>query len=132
MDSATRDLIRRRAGDRCEYCLIRREHVVSPLHIDHIVAKQHRFDDDPSNLALACDQCNRHKGPNLAGIDPESGRLVALFHPRHDAWADHFALQGSLIIGLTPTGRATLVVLAINSIRQERRRASLIASGLYP
>lgn len=132
MDAATRDLVRRRAGDRCEYCLIRGEHMTTSLQMEHIIARQHGGDDDPANLALACGPCNLHKGPNVAGIDPASGQLVALFHPRRDVWADHFALQGPAIIGLTPTGRATASVLAMNSVRRERRRAFLVAAGLYP
>jgi hypothetical protein len=32
------------------------------------------------NLALACCYCNRYKGPNLAGIDPQYGNIVSLFH----------------------------------------------------
>jgi 5-methylcytosine-specific restriction endonuclease McrA len=66
MDSATRSLVRQRAGNRCEYCLIRQAHYESALHVEHIVAKQHHGADDPENLALACNHCNLHKGPNLA------------------------------------------------------------------
>jgi len=32
------------------------------------------------NLAFACYHCNLHKGPNLSGIDQESGALVRLFN----------------------------------------------------
>ena len=132
MDAATRELVRRRAGGRCEYCLVRGEHLPAQLQLEHVIARQHRGGDDPSNLALACASCNLHKGPNVAGIDPASAQLVALFHPRRDVWADHFAPRGPTIVGLTPTGRATVVVLAMNSIYQERLRARLLAAGLYP
>ena len=87
MDSTTRVLVRQRAGERCEYCLIRQEHYESALHIEHIVAKQHGGDDAPLNLALSCNHCNLHKGPNLAGLDPKSGQLVPLFNPRRHLWA---------------------------------------------
>jgi 5-methylcytosine-specific restriction endonuclease McrA len=78
MDAATRFLVRQRAGNRCEYCLIHQAHYESALHIEHIVSKQHRGTDDLVNLALACNRCNLHKGPNLTGIDPDSGQIVPL------------------------------------------------------
>jgi len=39
------------------------------------------------NLALACLHCNQHKGPNIAGRNPETGEIVELFHPRQDRGA---------------------------------------------
>lgn len=63
MDAATRNLVRRRAGDRCEYCGLRQE--LSPLaalHMEHVRPKKHGGSDDPDNLALACVDCNLHKG----------------------------------------------------------------------
>jgi len=54
MDAALRIRVAERAGHRCEYCKLHRAHQPSvPLHIEHIVAKQHRKDDSPENLALA-------------------------------------------------------------------------------
>jgi hypothetical protein len=132
MDAATRSLVRRRAGDRCEYCLLRQEHDAATLHVDHILARQHGGDDDPSNLSLACHHCNLHKGPNLSGIDPVSGTLTPLFNPRRDAWPDHFEFQGAVIVGLTPIGRTTALVLALNSPGQFQVRHELIARGAYP
>ncbi len=132
MDEATRKLVRQHAGDRCEYCLHPQEHAETTHHVEHIVARQHLGSDDPSNLALACIHCNSHKGTNLTGIDPDSGALVPLFHPRRDRWADHYALRGAFIVGLTPTGRTTVHVLAMNARRRLSVRAELIAQGLYP
>jgi hypothetical protein len=57
----------------------------------NVVAKQHGGLDGTDNLALACHRCNLHKGPNLTGIDSVAREIVALFHPRRDRWADHFA-----------------------------------------
>ncbi len=126
MDANTRHRVRERAMDRCEYCGLPQSAIpLSTFHVEHIRAKQHDGSDDLSNLALSCDHCNRHKGPNLSGVDPETGDIVPLFHPRQDAWPEHFALQGALIIGLTPTGRATVHVLAMNSSRQIETRSDL-------
>ena len=56
-----------------------------------------------------------HKGPNLTGIDPDSGMIVPLFSPRQQRWADHFALREAMIVGLTPVGRTTVHVLAMGA-----------------
>ena len=130
MDVALRNLVRQRAGNRCEYCGIWQEHVPFALfHIEHIVPKKHGGGDDPSNLALACHHCNLHKGPNLTGIDPESGNVTPLFHPRYERWAVHFELRDETIIGLTPMGRATIQVLNMNAAERVQLRAELKARG---
>ena len=117
MDASAREFVRRRADNRCEYCLLRQEHSQLTHHIEHIVAKQHGGRDDVDNLALACHRCNVHKGPNLTGMDPVSGELVLLFHPRRDRWAEHFLFRGVWIQGTTPIGRATVHLLAMNDPR---------------
>jgi hypothetical protein len=81
MDAATRALVRERADNRCEYCLLRQEYCEFTDHIEHIVSKQHGGRDTVDNLALACHRCNLKKGPNLTGVDPETGELAPLFHP---------------------------------------------------
>jgi hypothetical protein len=109
MDQTFREAIRKRAGNACEYCRMPQE--AAPLiafHVEHIIPKQHGGTDDPAALALACDRRNAYKGPNLTSIDPKTRIVVALFHPRADAWGDHFAILGGEIVGLTPTGRATV------------------------
>ncbi|HSS19497.1 MAG TPA: hypothetical protein VLL54_05435 [Pyrinomonadaceae bacterium] len=56
------------------------------------------------NLALACIDCNLHKGPNLTGIDPNTGVITPLFHPRRDAWVEHFGWDGIYLVGSTGCG----------------------------
>jgi hypothetical protein len=75
------------------------------------------------NLALACYHCNAHKGPNLSGLDPESGALVRLFHPRQDRWDEHFERNGVLIVGRSAVGRATVGLLKMNAADRRRLRA---------
>ena len=125
MTATTREFVRRRADDRCEYCLLPQQHSAITHHVEHIVAKQHGGTDDVRNLALACHRCNLCKGPNLTGIDSFTGEVVSLFHPRRDQWKEHFVLQGSRIEGITNTGRATVQVLAINDARRLELRAEL-------
>ena len=132
MDAATRDLVRRRAENRCEYCQFPQEYSELTHHVEHIVAKQHGGSDDAENLALACHRCNLQKGPNLAGIDPVSGELVPLFHPRRDEWNNHFRLLEVHIEGVTPTRRATVKVLAMNDARRLELRTELRARHRLP
>ena len=130
MDAAVRQLVWHRASDRCEYC--RLAQAAAPaftFHVEHIRARQHRGSDDPSNLALACPDCNRHKGPNLSGIDPESRQLVPLFNPRIHSWDEHFTMQGPRIRGLTATGRATVELLDMNNDERVEMRGELQDAG---
>ncbi|HUY89114.1 MAG TPA: HNH endonuclease [Pirellulales bacterium] len=115
MDAATRRFVRERAENRCEYCGLRQEHSpLANLQNEHILPKKHGGGDDAENLALACIDCNLHKGTNLAGIDPQTGKVAAVFNPRKQLWSDHFEWQGAWIVGLTPIGRATVAVLDLN------------------
>ena len=96
MDAATRELVRDRAGNRCEYCgAVEGLRARIRFHVEHIVARQHGGGDALENLALACHLCNAHKGPNLSGIDAATERLAPLFHPRRDRWAEHFTVLAS-------------------------------------
>ena len=123
--------VRRRCRGLCEYC--RAPEAASPLRfpIDHVVARQHRGSGKLDNLALACGFCNRHKGPNLAGIDPQTSQMFRLYHPRRDRWSDHFQWRGAHIIGKTSIGRVTVVVLAMNNPQQLAIREALIREGVF-
>jgi hypothetical protein len=52
-----------------------------------------------------------------------------LFHPRRDLWTLHFRFSKALIEGATPTGRATVHVLAMNSDIQVELRLALLSRG---
>ncbi len=133
MDASTRELVWSRAGHRCEYCRIHQEdEPFFRLHVEHIVAKQHGGPDDPDNLALACHHDNEHKGPNLSGIDPETGKVVHLFHPRRQRWSRHFRFEGPNIVGRTQCGRTTVAVLALNAQDRLELRAELSSEDVFP
>ena len=78
---------------------------------------------------MACFHCNRFKGPNIAGIDPASGELVRLFHPRTDLWTEHFRFDDARLLGLTPIGRATINVLAMNAEDLLLLRVEILQEG---
>ena len=132
ISAETRSKVRHRASYRCEYCQLSEHHSRLPHHIEHIVAKQHNGSDDLANLALACHRCNLQKGPNLSGIDPNTGAIVPLFHPRTESWFDHFRMNGPVIVGFTPTGRATVRLLSMNDDRRVDLRRTILQHGLYP
>jgi|SRR5262252_6657247 len=86
--------VRERAGNACEYCQLRQQDSpLAALHIEHIIPRVHGGSDDIDNLALACVDCNLHKGTNLTGIDPETGTVTELFHPRNHNWNAHFEMS---------------------------------------
>jgi hypothetical protein len=114
MNQAPVHQIWERAGNRCEYCRIPHPQYRLPFQVDHIIARQHGGATLSDNLALACFHCNRFKGPNIPGLDPDSGQLLRLYHPRRNSWDEHFRLEGARVLGVTPVGRATVRVLAMN------------------
>jgi HNH endonuclease len=132
MDAGTKRLVHRRAQERCEYCwLPQSAQPFVTFHIEHIIPSKHHGTDDPENLCLACERCNLSKGPNLSGIDPETGNVERIFDPRHQSWQDHFEFRGPLIAGLTAVGRTTVNVLAMNEGRRVQLQADLIARGEF-
>lgn len=127
MDAQLRQSVRTRAAYQCEYCRLPQEFSELRFHVEHIISRQHGGGDGIDNLALACPDCNLRKGPNLTGIDPETGEVTRLFDPRRDAWADHFRYEGPNIVGVTSIGRTSTSLLEMN--HPERRRVrELIAN----
>ena len=91
----TRIQVRERAQNTCEYCHLHQDDSpLAALHVEHIIPKIHGGTDGLENLALACIDCNLHKGTNLTGIDPETDTVTKLFHPRRQNWNEHFEWQG--------------------------------------
>jgi hypothetical protein len=60
--------------------------------------------------------------------------MALLFHPRQQQWNEHFAwvAEGDRIIGLTPTGRATVKALQLNRDALLHTRRIWVALGLHP
>ncbi|HBJ86671.1 MAG TPA: HNH endonuclease [Verrucomicrobiales bacterium] len=125
MTEATKALVRQRAGFRCEYCRLHQDDSpLAALHIEHVRPRKHGGSDHESNLCLACIDCNLHKGANLTGIDPVTGAVTELFHPRSQRWEDHFFWAGIHLQGITAIGRTTIQVLCMNSDDQLDLRAA--------
>lgn len=131
MDAELRDIVRARAGNRCEYCHLPHSAQLMPFHVEHVIAKQHGGGDDLDNLAWSCDRCNAYKGPNLSSIDPQSGEIVQLFNPRRDSWHNHFVIDKAKIEGISQIGRATSRLLQMNARRRVDVRRELIEEGRF-
>jgi len=101
------------------------------MHVEHILPVSRRGADSPDNLALSCAGCNLSKGSEIAAVDPDSGDRVPIFHPRQDRWEEHFSwsLDGILVVGITPTGRATVVALELNREALMKLRDAIPAVG---
>ena len=108
--------IREAAKNRCGYCLSPQHLVLARLEVEHITPLSKGGSSDETNLWLACPICNRYKSDKTTAIDPETNDTLPLFNPRTQIWFDHFrwSEDGLRIIGLTPTGRATVVALHLS------------------
>ena len=126
--------IRNQAGDRCGYCQSAQRYVFGPLEIDHLTPTAQGGTDDEENLWLACRMCNGFKSDHTHGRDPVTGENVRLFNPRIQRWGEHFAWSedGTRIIGLTPCGRATVVILQLNNVIAVMVRREWAAAGWHP
>jgi hypothetical protein len=109
--------VREAARHRCGYCLSPQRLVMARLEIEHIIPQARGGPDEESNLWLNCPLCNRYKGDRTDAVDPETGAVVPLFHPRRQRWSDHFGWSedGLRIFGRTPVGRATVVALHLDN-----------------
>ena len=126
--------VRQRANYLCEYCHASEQWQYVTFTIDHVIPLTTSGVDTLDNLALACFHCNRKKSGKTTAIDPQSGTEVPLFNPRQYSWNEHFiwSVDGLLIIGLTPIGRATVTALALNRKRVINIRAADKAVGRHP
>ena len=131
---AVRDRVARAAQYRCGYCLTS-ERVIGPLlEIDHIVPQALGGTSQERNLWLACPLCNSHKADRIAAIDPLTGETVPLFNPRHDRWNAHFEWTdgGTVIVGKTAIGRATVSALHLNDGGIVVTRGLWVIAGWHP
>jgi hypothetical protein len=123
-----------RANGCCEYCLSQTQYSADPFTIEHIVPRSLGGRTELDNLAWACQGCNGHKHNKVTGLDPFSGQVVPLYHPRQHHWQDHFAWINDYtqIVGLTDSGRATVAVLHLNRQGVMNLRRVLYLLGDHP
>lgn len=128
---ALRRQVYERAKGCCEYCLIPDLAAFAPHEIDHVIAEKHGGLTKAENLALSCTLCNKHKGSDLTSIDPVTGDIVPLYHPRQDLWQEHFQIQGAEVVPQTAKGRVTVRLLQFNRGDRLAERQLLLKAGLF-
>ena len=123
-----------RARGCCEYCQSQRDFSHDDFAVEHITPRSASGTDDLDNLAMSCQGCNNRKYTALEAIDPVTGRQVGLYHPRLEAWTAHFVWSAdtTLMIGLTPTGRASVMRLELNRSGLVNLRRALVVAGVHP
>ena len=130
-----RAAVTRRARNRCEYCLLSQDSQVATFPVDLVIPRLTGGRTVLENLALSCPQCNAAKWIYVEATDPESGQVVPLFNPRTQVWVEHFRwsdLDSTLIEGRTPSARATIERLGLNSESRRNIRRWLMAVGIHP
>ncbi|MBM3994586.1 MAG: HNH endonuclease [Planctomycetes bacterium] len=129
-----RDFVAQRAQWRCEYCRSPAAFAHQSFSLEHVRLRARKGKRTATNLALSCQGCNNHKYDRVKAGDPVSQKFVPLFHPRRHRWDEHFAWSddGSLILGLTPTGRATVEALQLNRAALVNLRRILVQAGEHP
>jgi 5-methylcytosine-specific restriction endonuclease McrA len=140
ISEATKQSVRERAKYLCEYCHSLELLSANRFTIDHIVPRSLGGSDDLNNLALACRRCNERRYNFVAGIDPETQEIVPIFNPRQQQWAEHFVwtIDGTVIQGSTPIGRATCIRFDLNDMRYpendsiRQTRIFWTRTGLHP
>ncbi len=122
------------AGGFCEYCRYPEAFNSGRFAVDRILPRARGGADNLDNLALACRSCNERKQDATKAHDPLTEDSVSLFHPRRDRWEEHFAWSDDFryMVGLTPTGRATIARLQTNHSGVVRQREALRQLGLHP
>jgi hypothetical protein len=86
------------------------------------------------NLAWSCIGCNGHKSAKLMAIDPVTQERLSLFNPREQEWREHFRWKEdpTIVVGITPCGRATVQSLLLNRLGVVNLRSLLVLAGKHP
>ncbi len=117
----------------CAYCRTHESLTVVTFEVEHIVPRSSGGLTEFENLCLACPSCNRFKSNRLHG-KTDDGLVCPLFHPQRDPWHQHFdwSIDGTLIVGLTPAGKATIQLLRMNRPQLTEVRFLWVAAGKHP
>lgn len=133
VSKAIRQAVIDRAKACCEYCVGQQAYSMDTFAIEHIFPRSKGGTNDFDNLALSCQGCNTCKHTHTKAIDPETHKKVPLYNPRLNQWREHFCWSEdySLILGITPTGRATIELLQLNRLGNKNLRQVLYLTGYH-
>ncbi|MGB8698840.1 MAG: HNH endonuclease signature motif containing protein [Thermosynechococcaceae cyanobacterium] len=118
----------------CAYCRTAESLTVTTFEFEHIMPRAVGGATTFENLCLSCPSCNRYKAVRQSGLDTVTQQEVALFHPQLQLWTEHFAWDedGTQMVGITPVGRVTIVVLKMNRPQLVRVRKMWVKMGEHP
>ncbi|MFM9950686.1 MAG: HNH endonuclease [Saprospiraceae bacterium] len=102
--------------------------------MEHIIPSSAGGSDSLDNLAYSCNGCNAHKYIKTTAQDPVSETFVQLFNPRTQGWKEHFSWDetSTVILGNTPSGRATIEALNMNREPLIVLRKAMVLLGIHP
>ena len=123
-----------RAKGLCEYCHSQEAFPTQRFSVEHVIPKSKGGSNKFENLALACQGCNNFKYTKNESDDPVSGKTVPIFNPRTQIWGNHFTWNEdfSQMLGLTPTGRATILSMKLNRQMLINLRKAMHLIGEHP
>jgi 5-methylcytosine-specific restriction endonuclease McrA len=126
--------VEKRARNLCEYCISRQDHSPQSFSVEHILPKSKKGNDELENLALSCQSCNNFKYTKTEAFDLLTGQNVPLYNPRKDVWEEHFTWSSDFtnLVGISPTGRATIELLKLNRESVQNLRLALHFVGKHP
>lgn len=124
--------VKRRAGYRCEYCLLPELDGLIKFHVEHIRSSKHKGSDGLENLAFACPDCNLFKGADLGTILGDDENFTRFFNPRKDEWNEHFKVVDCVIYPMTDIGEATINIFQMNKPGRIEVRRLFAEDNLYP
>ena len=129
-----KEFVNERARRCYEYCWSQLKFSPDPFSIEHIIPLSKSGTYDLDNLALSCQGCNNRKYNLTEAIDPIDGKVVPLYHPRQQLRSEHFVWSDDFteLIGISPTGRATIVRLQLNREGVVNLRALLREKNFHP
>lgn len=134
ISKALRLAVAERAQACCEYCWSQARYATQSFSVDHVFPASLGGETDLNNLALSCQGCNGYKSNKTQAIDPISQELVSLYSPRLHNWSEHFCWSDdyTVLLGLTPIGRATIEILRLNRGPLLNLRRALYVLGEHP
>ena len=124
-------LVEARATGHCEYCRMHQALQGATFHVEHVLPSSRGGSSNLDNLAWSCPGCNLRKANRTQAPDPHSGTVVSLFNPRTQRWSEHFRFEGYRLVGQTPVGRATVLLLDLNHSRRVLIRQAEELFGLF-
>lgn len=132
--ASIRRIVAARARGYCEYCRCSEEFATESFTVEHIKPRQAGGETILENLAWSCFGCNGHKHTKTQATDPETGEKIELYHPRKQAWSEHFNWSDdfTLVVGKTACGRATVEAVRLNRNGVINLRVLLRGANLHP